>query len=353
MSEPIKCLVWDLDNTTWTGILAEGDLCRFRPGIENVLRELDSRGILLSIASANDELLATDHLRKLGIDNLFVGPQIQWGDKVTSIQRISAELDVAFNAIGFIDDEPFQREQVRNMLPDVRTYDALIATTLLDRPEFSPAVLTEESRQRRRMYTQNKQRTAAENRGGISRQEFLMSCRTEIALRLADKGDVARILELLKRTHQLNATGIVFDPGEVAGFFRSPDHRIYIASMKDRFVDYGRIGVVICHCTRDGWTILSCLLSCRVLGRGVGNVFLSWLEAQAYKSGASRLQARYVKQERNRPMYILYTMAGFEPVSEDPDGCQIFSKECGPSPAVPEWLVLKEGSGSCALSESS
>lgn len=353
MSELIKCLVWDLDNTVWSGVLAEGDECRIRPGLRRVLKEADSRGILLSIASANEEAQALTHLRKLGIGDLFICPQIRWGDKVESLLGISEELGVALNAIGFVDDEPYQREKVGALLPEVRTYDSRFAQALLDRPEFCPGVLTEESRSRRRMYVQNKARTEAETEVKVSRSEFLLACRTELHLGRAIREDTPRILELLQRTHQLNATGVVFGPEEVVRFMESPDHRVFIASMKDRYVDYGRIGVVICHCTPDHWTILSCLLSCRVLGRGIGQVFLGWIEDQARASGVNQIEAHYVKQERNRPMFILYSMSGFELVDQIGDDSRLFRKICKSARAVPEWLVLTERSDPCALSGSS
>ena len=350
MSELIKCLVWDLDNTLWSGVLAEGDDCRIRPGLRQVLKEADSRGILLSIASANEESHALAHLRKLGIGDLFICPQISWGDKVESLQHISEELGVALNAMGFVDDEPYQREKVGALLPEVRTYDSRFAKSLLERPEFCPGVLTEESRSRRRMYVQNKRRTQAETREKVSQKEFLRACRTELELRRANSGDAPRILELLQRTHQLNATGVVFGPDELVQFMESPAHRVFIASMKDRYVDYGRIGVVICHCSPDRWTILSFLLSCRVLGRGIGQVFLCWLEDQALANGVNLIEAHYVKQVRNRPMFVLYSMSGFDLADQGSENMRLFTKTCISDRAVPEWLMLNEGNGPCALS---
>jgi methoxymalonate biosynthesis protein len=318
----VKCMVWDLDNTLWQGTLAEGDECRLRPGIAEALAGLDGRGILLSIASANDAAPALAQLRRFGVEEYFLSPQIGWGGKVASILRIAEELGIALDAIGFIDDEPFEREQVRQLLPDVRTYDARDAAALLDRPECDPGPVTPEASRRRQMVVQGWRRAQAEQEEGHSHREFLRSCQTRLGLRRAAPEDAPRILELLQRTHQLNATGVVYSPQELNTFCDDPRHRVYVATLTDRFADYGRIGVAICRCEPEAWTILCFLLSCRVLRRGIGNVILAWV--------------------RNRPMRILYTMAGFEPTEPALDGIEILSRPCRARATVPDWLTLIE-----------
>ena len=154
MDEPIKCLVWDLDNTIWTGTLLEKDSCRLQPEVESILQELDERGILLSVASANDADLVVPFLNKKGIYHYFLHPQINWLNKVKNIQVITKKLNLALNSVGFIDDEPYELEQVRQLLPEVRTYQAKDYRDLVKRPEFSPQFVTQESKQRRKMYIQ-------------------------------------------------------------------------------------------------------------------------------------------------------------------------------------------------------
>lgn len=343
MGGALKCLVWDLDRTLWAGVLVEGDPCPLRPGAAEALRELDARGILHSIASANDAAPSLAHLRRLGVADYFLGPRIGWDDKVDSLQGISVELGVPLEAIGFVDDEPFERAQVRERLPMVRVYDAREVADLPARPELTPAILTPESGRRRQMYLQEKAYASAEQEPGVSRLEFLRSCRTVLAPRRAVPDDTPRILELLQRTHQLNATGVVYGPDEVRAFMTSPGHQVFVATLADRFVDYGRIAVAVCRCEATRWTVLSCLLSCRVLRRGVGNVFLGWLETMASRAGAAELRAHFVPRERNRPMYLQYTMAGFEPDGSGPDGIQFLSRPCRAAPPVPAWIGIAEG----------
>lgn len=342
MDKPIKCLVWDLDQTLWAGTLMENRDCRLRPGVRDILRELDCRGILLSIASANEEYVALTHLRKKRIAHLFLHPQICWGNKVSSIQQIAKSLNLALDAIAFIDNEPYELAQVQHLLPDVRVYHARDYETLLARPEFTPSYYTKESSLRRRMIIQSARRERKKANPLRSHREFLISCQTNMTVRKARESDLPRILELMERTHQLNATGTFYRPDEIYSFLSLPEFRFYIAELRDRFVNYGRIGVALCRCHSERWEILSFLLSCRVLSRGIGHCFLSWIRHESHKNGALILDCHYRKQERNHRMYLLYKLAGFECKASDTVGSFIFRKRTDSPFKVPEWLTFSE-----------
>ena len=343
MSSIIKCLIWDLDNTLWNGTLMEEDKCCLKPGIKSMLKELDRRGILHSIASANDEDLAISVLNKKGIYDFFLYPQIKWSNKVASIQTISNKLNIGLDAIGFIDDESYEREQVRQILPPVYIYPAKDYKTLPNRPELNPLFRTKESSQRREMYMKESQRVKTQKKSGKSRKEFLRYCQTQMTIREARVEDLPRILELMHRTNQLNATGKIYDQDEVKSFLTNPTHRIYVVELKDRFVDYGKIGVAICACYPEKWQLFSFLLSCRVLTRGIGYLFLSWLQHQAYSCGASEIDGNFIKRERNNRMQMLYTLSGFRPKRQMEDGSVLFVKTCRDHLPKPDWLTIKTG----------
>lgn len=356
MSAPVKCVVWDLDRTVWDGVLLEGDPCPLRPGLAWTLRALDERGILQSIASANDPGPALTHLHGLGVADYFLCPRVGWDDKTEALRAIADELGLALDALAFVDDEPFEREQARRILPQVRVYEAADAASLADRPEFTPGFVTPESARRRRMYVQERAYSEAEQRSGLSRLDFLRQCETVLAPRVAVAADAERILELMQRTHQLNATGVIYGPDELHAFLAG--HDVFVATLADRYVDYGRIAVAVVQRNPTRWTVLACLLSCRVLKRGVGNAFLGWIEAQAHRAGAGELRAHLVRRERNRPMLLQYTMAGFVPVDGSDEGSDgprgNASERSGPgaaillarptraAPPVPEWLRIAE-----------
>lgn len=340
MNALIKCLVWDLDNTIWSGTLMEEDRCRLKPGIKPILEELDHRGILHSIASTNDKDLTVKTLERKGIYHFFLYPQITWAKKVRSIQTIAENLNIGLGSIGFIDDEPYELEQVRQILPSVSTYPAREYKKLLERSELNPSFRTVESSQRRKMYIQESLRTEAQKKQGKSQKEFLRYCLTQLTIRKATEKDLPRILELMHRTHQLNTTGKIYEEGEVINFLTHPRFRIFVIELKDRFVDYGKIGVAICSCHPDRWELISFLLSCRVLTRGIGYFFLSWLQHQTYRSGARELLGHFTKCERNSRMQLLYTLSGFRPKQQIDDGSRVFAKKCQGILHIPDWFTL-------------
>ena len=335
----IKCLIWDLDNTIWTGTLAEQDSCTLKPGLTSILQTLDSRGILMSVASANDAESAMAELSKQDISRYFLLPQINWNNKIRSITTIARRLDLSLNTIGFIDDEPFELAQVRQLLPEVRTYSADEYLRLPELPEFNPQFITDESRRRREMYFHIEQRKEIEQHCGRNRAEFLKWTDTRLLFRMAREDDFSRIMELMNRTSQLNATGRSYPAESVRQFLSDRAFRVYIALLKDRFVDYGKIGVAICQHHEDRWRVLTFLVSCRVLGRGISAAFLNLVRREAHKEGAGIFEACYREQQRNRRMLMVYSLCGLRH-SGNEDDLSIYSgpsyRECG----APKWLTI-------------
>ncbi len=336
----IRCLVWDLDNTLWSGTVLEQDRCRLRPGVRHVIEELDRRGILLSIASANDPELALATLRRKGLEEYFVHPQIGWNNKVRSIHAIADKLGLALQTFGFIDDEPFEREQVQHMLPEVRTYPAMSCSTLLDRPEMSPRMLTKESRARRLAYQHSAAREAAEGTSRMTRDQFLSYCRTRLTIRAGVRDDLDRITELMRRTHQLNSSGTVHRAEQIVGWMEHPGWHVYVAELADRFVDYGRVGVAIARGERGYWELRTFLLSCRVLARGITGYFHAWVVGEAQAAGATSFRCRYRPSARNTRLATLYKLAGFHPVSQHRNGTIIYEKKPVRAPEPPKWLAV-------------
>jgi methoxymalonate biosynthesis protein len=339
-TEPdIKCLIWDLDNTIWTGTLAEQDECRLKAELLSVLQTLDGRGILMSIASANDAEPAMEELAKHDISRYFLHPQISWDNKVKSITTIARRLDLSLNTIGFIDDEPFELAQVRDLIPGVRTYAADQYRQLATFSEFNPEFVSDESRRRREMYAQSENRQEAEKNSGINRAAFLKGTETRLHFRVAREDDFTRIMELMNRTSQLNATGQVYSPETVRRFLSDPAYRVYVALLRDRFVDYGKVGVAICRRGGMRWRVLSFLVSCRVLGRGVSAVFLNLVRREAHTEGAELFEACYMARARNRRILMLYTLNDLAYNGED-DNVSIY---CGCSLrkfSFPKWLTV-------------
>ncbi|HEX2058857.1 MAG TPA: HAD-IIIC family phosphatase, partial [Actinomycetota bacterium] len=200
---PVKCLVWDLDNTLWKGTLLEDPSVSIDSRAVAIVRELDRRGILNSIASRNEESLALDVLREHGLDEYFLYPQINWNAKDVSVKAVADALNIGIDTIAFVDDQAFDREEVAFSLPEVRCYSTDDLATLLDLPDFNPPFVTPESARRRSMYLADAARSRAEAEFRGPKEEFLASLRMRFSISPAGEDDLQRAEELTVRTNQL------------------------------------------------------------------------------------------------------------------------------------------------------
>ncbi len=190
-SDPvIKCVVWDIDNTLLDGVYLESgdDLPAADPVLAAVLRELGGRGILQALASRNPPE-AADYVRAVtGAD--FAAAECGWGSKAEAIGRIAAGLDLAPDAIAFVDDDMLERAEVAAALPDVLVLTPEDAAEAADWPQFSPAVITAEARRRGQLYAERRRRQAAASAFGGSREEFLRHVGTRITIAPAMPADL-------------------------------------------------------------------------------------------------------------------------------------------------------------------
>jgi FkbH-like protein len=154
--QSIKCVVWDLDNTLWHGILLEDETVHLKDKTRDVITTLDARGVLHSIASKNDSERALQKLEEFGLREYFIYPQINWNSKAASIAIIARKINFGLDAIAFIDDDPFERGEVSFSHPEVLCIDANDAGSVLEMPQMMPEFLTEDSKMRRLMYLSDK-----------------------------------------------------------------------------------------------------------------------------------------------------------------------------------------------------
>lgn len=335
----IKCVVWDLDNTLWDGVLLEDGEVRPRAAAVNVLKALDGRGILHSIASRNDHGAAMAKLSALGLAEYFLYPQIHWGSKASSIESIAKAINIAADAIAFVDDQPFERDEVRHSLPNVLCIDAANVEGIPDMPEMTPRFVTEDSRKRRQMYWSDIARKQAEEEHRGAPEDFLASLDMRFTIAEAKEEDLKRAEELTLRTNQLNATGDTYSYDELDGFRRSSDHDLLIGSLEDRYGTYGKIGLALVERRPDVWTIKLLLMSCRVMSRGVGTVMLNHVLSRAKDAGV-RLRAEFVPTDRNRMMYVTYKFAGFREVEKD-GARSILENDLSRIQALPSYMRVE------------
>ncbi|WP_217563128.1 HAD family hydrolase [Paenibacillus sp. GbtcB18] len=344
----IKCLVWDLDNTLWQGVLLEDANVSLRPGVAEIIRTLDERGILQSVSSKNDHQAAMNKLEEFGLAEYFLYPQINWNAKSESIKQIVQSINIGLNTIAFIDDQPFEREEVAYSLPEVVCLDASLEE-VLQLPMMNPDFITEDSRRRRMMYKEDLVRKEAEEEYQGPKEAFLRSLDMSLTISLATEDDLKRAEELTVRTHQLNTTGYTYSYYELNAFRQSDRHKIFILGLTDRYGDYGKIGLVLIECDEKAWTIKLLLMSCRVMSRGVGTAVIHYLINLTLQLNVT-LRAEFVHNKVNRMMYISYKFSGFKEIEED--GAKVlFENTLTAEQPIPDYFVLNTPGNHVLLGE--
>ena len=293
-AEKVKCVVWDLDGTLWDGTLIETDdptTLQLKSGIRETVEELDRRGILQSVASKNDEAAALAVLERLGIAEYFLYPQIHWNPKSGSMEQIAKGLNIGVDTLAFVDDVPFERQQVASVWPQVRTYDAAEAVSLPAKPEFDvPA--TEESRTRRQMYRAEEKRNQLMQAEQTDIVDFLHRCNLRIEIFEPETQEQKlRCYELVVRTNQLNMSGIKYTPEEFEAVLARENHRNVAFSCQDDFGSYGIVGYGQYRMEEKTMVFTEFAMSCRVAGKFVESaLFAHLLKKENCETGSFAVQ---------------------------------------------------------------
>lgn len=312
----IKCLIWDLDNTLWDGVLLEDKEVSWNEEAVAIIKTLDQRGILHSIASRNDRESVLQELKKKGLLEYFLYPQIHWQKKSSSIASIAKNLNLGLDALAFIDDQAFELDEVAAAHPDVLCIPSSEMSTLLSRAEFQPHFITEDSRKRRKMMQDDQLRNEEESNFSGDQSSFLSTLNLKMRISFATEADLQRAEELTVRTNQLNTTGKTYSYEELLQFCNSPNHELLIVELRDKYGDYGKIGLALLELVENNCFIRLLLMSCRVMSRGIGTIMINYFRLQAKQSGWN-LYADFEETDRNRLMYMTYRFNGFEPSSDN------------------------------------
>ena len=328
-----KCLVLDLDNTLWGGVIGDDGLAGIVLGNGNPAGEahlsvqqaalaLRERGVILAVSSKNDDAVARSAFREhpemlLKEDHIAVF-QANWQDKASNLQAIAATLNIGIDALVLLDDNPAERSQVRAALPEVAVPElpadpALFAGTLLAAGYFEAVGFTAEDRQRAGQYQANAARTAALGTA-TDLQSHLQSLQMRAICTPFDEIGRARITQLINKTNQFNLTTRRYSEVDVKSFEQSPVGLTLQIRLVDRFGDNGMISVVICRPEGPDWWIDTWLMSCRVLNRKVERTTLNQIVAAAKAAGVRALIGEYLKTERNGMVEEHYARLGFEPL---------------------------------------
>ena len=333
-----KVLVLDLDNTLWAGVigddgmaginLAQGDPTgEAHLALQRYALALRQRGIVLAVCSKNTDDVARQVFREhpdmlLREEHIAVF-QANWQDKASNLEAIATALNVGLDALVFVDDNPAERELVRQKLPQVAVPElpddpAWFVRTIAAAGYFEAVGFSSEDRSRADAYVGNAQRAALQAGSG-NIDDYLRSLQMTIRFAPFDAAGQARIAQLINKSNQFNLTTRRYSEAEVAALSNDESVVTLQVRLADTFGDNGMISAVICRTAGADWEIDSWLMSCRVLGRKVEQVVLGQLAKMARTKGVKCLIGSYRPSGRNSIVADHYAKLGFALASEDAD----------------------------------
>ena len=354
-----KCVALDLDNTLWGGIVGEDGphairLGRTSPGAEyrefqQYLKTLAGRGILLAINSKNNPEDALEVIRSheemILREGDFSGIRINWRPKPENLLSLAQELNIGVDSFVFVDDNPHERDLMRQALPEVLTPElpadpSLYRTTLESLPELQTLVVTETDETRVQQYQSKRQREELRETTR-SLDSYLDSLAIVVRVGLADESSLPRIHQLFQRTNQFNLTTRRYEAGDVAAFSGADGWRLYALRARDRFGDHGLVAVALARLERETWTIDSFLMSCRVISYGIETALLHCLTSDASGAGATDIVGEVVVTPKNAPARDLYRRHGFTAAGSD-HGVETWRLDLtGSDVAKPSWIEIE------------
>ncbi len=314
-----KCLVLDLDNTLWGGVVGEDGIDKLQlsltpPGsgflaFQQAILDHYHRGVMLAINSRNNpedalHVLRT-HPNMILKEQNFAAMLINWNDKAQNLRELSEELNIGLDAMVFLDDDPTNRLLVRALLPEVETPDlptdsADYARFLHSQNYFPAKAITDEDKMRGNLYVTERLRKEQEKQFRDA-DEFLESLKLELICSEDDDSSVARLAQLTEKTNQFNTHKRPLTEDEVRSYMTSPVHHVFHGRLLDAFGDYGIVTFALVEERGEEWHIEQLLMSCRVFGRGVEQAFFSYIADRARSSGAKRLTVSFVETLKNVP----------------------------------------------------
>lgn len=313
-AKKVKVVCWDLDNTIWNGTLieAEPNTLQLRDGIKEIIEKLDNRGIVQMVVSKNQEEDALPELKRLGIDDYFIYKTINWNPKSENIKKIADALNLHLNSFAFIDDQQFEREEVKSAIPCVRTYDEnevqdILASEPFDVPE------TEDGKNRRKMYQTEARRVKTKTNFSGSNVDFVKSCEMQVSItKPRSTEQIKRSFELLQRTNQLNLSGLKYDKDTFNFLINSTyKNSSYCFFCNDKFGDYGQIGFLTLFKRNGDLEVREFAMSCRVMGKFVENALCDWLLKVARDNSCEKVVFVGRQTDRNKVMIKTLERVGF------------------------------------------
>lgn len=347
-----KCIILDLDNTLWGGILGEEGFDRIALGndypgscyrdFQRELLKLYHRGVLLAINSKNNEEevfeVIDKHPNMVLKRKHFAAYRINWNDKATNLEEIAQELNIGIDSMIFIDDNSRECELIRQMHPECTVIELPkkvynIPRTIQSLCNIENINITEEDKKKGEIYQSQVERKKIQKT--ISNlEDYLKSLEIEVSIKEADDYSVPRIAQLTQKTNQMNLTTRRYSESNIRYFMESPFSQVYYVSVKDRLGDQGIVGVIILKIEEDKCMIDTFLLSCRVLGLTIEQSMLAFIQNKAKESGCKQLIGEYIPTRKNKPAAGLYEKADFKKQNDSYFTIDLYSQNIQCSPFI-------------------
>jgi len=326
-----KCIVTDLDNTLWGGIVGEDGFDGIKLGttapgnafveFQRHLLSLNKRGIILAINSKNNLDDAMEVIKKhpnmiLREEN-FAAMQINWDDKISNMQELASEINIGLDSMVFLDDDPMNREIMRKAIPEVMTVElpkdpALYAKTLFEINDFNVLKITADDKKRGQMYSQQHKRNELK-KSATNLDKYLEDLGIKIKISEVDDFTIPRVSQLTLKTNQFNLTTRRYQEEDIKKFVNDDKFIVGYAQVEDKFGDNGITAAFIVNKTSPKeWTIDTFLLSCRVMGRGVEEAIIGNIIEKAREAGVEKVNGQYIPTKKNKPCEDFFSKCGFE-----------------------------------------
>ena len=332
-----KVLILDLDNTLWGGIVGEDGVQGIKLGEDGIgkayrdlqksIKALKEQGILLAIVSKNnltdvEEAFKENTMMVLKLND-FVSLKVNWSDKAQNIKDLAEELNLGLDSFVFIDDSDFEREMVKEFLPDVTVPDFPSDPSFIPRwfneliEECFPMIgVTSEDRKRTEMYQAEVKRSIL-RKESTNVEEFLSSLDMKVIIGVDDERHTNRIAQLTQRTNQFNLTTRRYTEEDISRFVKGPGSIVFDFELEDRFGISGVTGVIIVN-LKDGTAYIDTfLMSCRIIGRRVEKAFLAYVINHLKSKGIKKLIGEYISAKKNGLVSDLYENMGFRKHESD------------------------------------
>ncbi|MCR5720581.1 MAG: HAD-IIIC family phosphatase [Lachnospiraceae bacterium] len=330
-----KCVIMDLDNTLWGGVIGDDGLGGIEIGelgqghcfsnLQRWLKQLKQCGIILAVCSKNNEETAKepfekheDMILKLEDISVFVA---NWEDKASNIKLIQKTLNIGMDSIVFLDDNPFERNLVREMIPEITVPElpedpALYLDFLQKENLFENIAFCGESADRTKQYRAEFERKKAEL-SYESIDEYLKSLKMVGRAREFEEVRFQRIAELTQRSNQFNLRTVRYTKGDIERISKDDSYITLYYTLKDKFGDHGLVSVVILKKIDETSVFVDTwLMSCRVLKRGMEEFIVNTLVDRVKEKGFKLIEAQYIPTPKNKMVEHIYDRMGFTPVGE-------------------------------------